>query len=114
MLQVPARGSAGLRQQERVIEGELIGRLVLPRPIKRATQYAVAKQLGRGLVGVTRVQTTRRVVDEVLYALEDLEAEEAAAIARDPFNAGRRQRWVVDVFTAVGLDAIRTTGQAYG
>jgi hypothetical protein len=103
-----------LSRYEQAIEGELIGRPVLPRPVEKATQYAVAKQIGRGVVGVTRVQTTRRVANEVLFALEDLEAEEAAAVARDQFNAGRRQRRIVDAFTAVGEDAIRTTGKACG
>ncbi|MCU1608037.1 MAG: hypothetical protein JWP46_4502, partial [Modestobacter sp.] len=43
---------------EAAIEGELIGQPLLPRPIERAVTYAVAKQLGRGAVGRTRVTTT--------------------------------------------------------
>ena len=58
------------------------------------------------------MQTTARVAEEVLYTLDKLEAEEATAAARDQFNAGRRQRRIVDAFLNVGEDAIRTTAKA--
>jgi hypothetical protein len=98
---------------EAAIEGELIGQPVLPRPVQRATTYAVAKQLGRGAVGRTRIATTGQVAEAAIDYLNRLEAEEAAAAARDQMNAGHRQRRIVDAFTTVADDAVRTTGRAF-
>jgi hypothetical protein len=92
--------SAGSRvstpRYRRTGPGELVGHPLLPAPVQRAVTTAVAKQYGRGVVGTVRVETTRNVARHALRALEDLEAEEAAAASRDPMNGGRRQRRIVE------------------
>jgi hypothetical protein len=108
----PTRDSRVSRRDE-ALEGELIGRAPLPRDIERATTREVAKQYGRGAVGIVRVETTARVTEHALLRLGDLEADEAAAVARDPMNAGRRQRRLVDAAERVFEDAIRVTGRAF-
>ncbi len=108
----PTRNRRPSRQEE-AIEGEIVGRPQLPRDIEKATTRAVAKQYGRGAVGVVRVETTARVTEYALTRMGDLEAEEAAAVARDPMNAGRRQRRLVDAAERVFEDAIRVTGRAF-
>jgi hypothetical protein len=52
-------------------------------------------------------------VDGAIDYLNRLQAAEAAAAARDQMNAGHRQRRIVDAFTAVADDAVRTTGRAF-
>ncbi len=108
----PIRDSRVSRRDE-ALEGELVGRPQLPRDIEKATTRAVAKQYGRGAVGIVRVETTARVTEHALTRLGDLEAEEAAAVARDPMNAGRRQRRLIDAAERVFVDAIHVTGTAF-
>jgi hypothetical protein len=108
----PTRDRRVSRHDE-VLEGEIVGWPYLPRDIEKAMQRGVAKQYGKGAVGVVRVETTARVTEHALLRLGDLEAEEAAAVARDPMNAGRRQRRLVDAAERVFEDAIRTTGRAF-
>ena len=108
----PIRDSRVSRRDE-VLEGELVGRPELPRDVERATTRAVAKQYGRGAVGVVRIETTARVTEYALTRLGDLEVEETAAVVRDPMNGGRRQRRLVDAAERVFEDAIRTTGRGY-
>ncbi len=109
----PAR-DARLTRQEQVIEGELIGRPAMPRPVEKAVTTAVAKQYGKGIVGAARVRTTHYVATQALHAVADLEDEEAAAVARNQFTGGRRQRRIVDTAAAVMDDAVYTTGMAFG
>jgi hypothetical protein len=106
-------GSNRLSRYEDAIEAEIVGRPVLPRPVEQAVTRAVAKQYGRGAVGKARVVTTGQVAEHGLVMLEKLEREETAAIARDPVNAGRRQRGIVDAAAAVFEDAVRTTGAGF-
>jgi hypothetical protein len=103
-----------MSRREEAIEGEIVGCPTMPRAVEKAITYAVAKQYGKGVVGVVRVQTTHRVSEEAMYCLDRLEADETAAIARDPHNGGRRQRRLVDAYLATAEDAIRTTGRAFG
>ena len=114
MFEVERSSDRRLSRREEVIEGELVGRPAMPRPVERAVTTAVAKQYGKGLVGVVRVQTTHRVAEEAMYCLDRLEADETAAIARDPHNSGRRQRRLVDAYLETAEDAVRTTGRSFG
>jgi hypothetical protein len=104
-------GSGGLSRHEQVIEAEVVGQPVLPRPVERALVTAVAKQYARGVVGKVRVETTYEVARHALRALSDLEADEIAAIAPDPVNAGRRHRRIVDTAAYLFDDAVYRTGR---
>ncbi len=100
-------------RQEQVLEGELTGRPTLPRDIERATRRGVAKQVGRGVVNRTGVITTAQVAETGMDFLGRLEDEEAAAVARNQFTGGARQRRIVDAFARVAEDAVLRTGGAF-
>jgi hypothetical protein len=109
-MEIDRVGDRGLSRREQVIQGELIGRPVMPRAVERATTYGVAMAAGRGAVQRARVQSAAYVAEESLYYLERLEAEETAAATRDPMNAGHRQRRLVNRFVSVAEDAISVAG----
>jgi hypothetical protein len=108
----PIRDSCVSRHDE-VIEGEIVGRPVLPRDIEKGTRRAVAKQTGRGVVNKVRVITAAQVANTGMDFLGRLEDEEAAAVARNQFTSGARQRRIVDAYAAVVEDGVLRTGGAY-
>ncbi len=113
MQYVERAGERRPSRQERALEGELIGRPALPLDIERATRRAVAKQFGRGVVNRTRVITTAQVAETGMDFLGRLEDEEAAAVARNQFTGGGRQRRIVDAFARVAEDAVLRTGGTF-
>ena len=108
-LEMRQGGWRGLVSQ--ALEAEITGQPMIPRDIVRTVNRAAAKQYGKGVVNQARVITTKGVTDLGMLFLEDIEAKEAAAVARDPMSGGRRQRRLVDAATDVFEDAIHATGR---
>jgi hypothetical protein len=100
-------------RRDQVLEGEIVGRPLLPPDIEKATRREVAKQYGRGVVNKSRVITAAQVAQTGMDFLGRLEDDEAEAAARNQFTGGSRQRRIVNAFARVVENGVLRTGGAY-